>query len=472
MAASRRAHCSLYAAGSNSHGQLASAHRDDLARFTRIPLPEQLCPEDIACGANHSLLLAGDPHGQPHLFGAGSNTRGQLLPSPSTDLRLEFTQISLKELSDGLHLALPVHEYAVARIAACWETSLILLRPVDPTSIASDVLLSLGANDWGERGSASVAQGRASVVELGALVPDEDREATVLRIVDLQAGPRHALALVELSPVVSTSSSPSPLPRRILTGWGASRHGQLGPAPSSSSPPRATHTPQEVFLPPGYTGSDVVSFAAGRDHSAVLLRRAGSAEERVLLLGSGRHGQLGPPAGEAPPPKATRNALDPAALLPSAAGARVDAVHCTWSSTFLALSPPAPPHPPPFPPPPALLAFGLHSHGQLGVPAPPSSGIAHPRLPPGSSVRALAAGSEHVLALLDGADGAEEVWGWGWNEHGNLPLLREARGADKRKDVWAPRRVWEGEGRVVRVWAGMASSWILVEYDAEEREEG
>ena len=104
-------------------------------------------------------------------------------------------------------------------------------------------------------------------------------------------------------------------------------------------------------------------------------------------------------------------------------------------------------------------------------------------------MHALAAGSEHVLALLDGGDEEPQVWGWGWNEHGNLGLAagegdvqteregEEERGLVVPADVRSPRRVWPPDeddagasdeqrrvrGRPVRVWAGMASSWILFE---------
>ncbi|GAA6051899.1 hypothetical protein JCM3770_006564 [Rhodotorula araucariae] len=506
----------LWVCGSNSHGQLACSHSDDCARWTRVALAGHLRPVAVACGANHSLLLAADARtGERLVLGAGSNARGQLSPPAAPALRLEFTPLPLA-LPPPLSLA----DYSCVRIAACCDTSLVVLRPADTTR--SDILVSLGANDWGERASPVASLAAASLVDLAALVDQHARDHTTLRIVDLEAGPRHALALVELSS--SSSSSSSPAPRRILASWGASRHGQLGHAPSSPSssspqPPRVTYTPREVVLPPGYTGADVASFAAGRDHTAVLLRRVDEADQRVLLVGSNRHRQLGPPGDE--DPAARRNVLDLAQQQQ-----RVTAVHCTWSSTLLALSPnpdpnpkpnpslspdpPAPPRPPAaaLPPPgrerprPSLVAFGLDSHGQLGIPpsapapasvpapapAPARGGVAYPRLSAQHRLGALAAGSEHVLALLvadgngdgdgDGARGPSEVWGWGWNEHGNLPSpvpVPLSPAERESGDVWSPRRIWtsdERRARAVRVWAGMASSWVLVEHDDAPDREG
>jgi len=487
---------SLYAAGSNSHGQLAPLHRDDLARWTRISLPPHLehsAVKGLACGANHSLVVAADRQGRAHLLAAGSDARGQLSARPDPRLRLAFEPVDLEQLCSDLQLPLPVAGYEAERVAASWETSFVVLRPRDPASGASDVLLSFGANDWGERGTSSAARDRPSIVVLEEACLEAGGSPTMLQIVDLVAGPRHAFALVEDRPSSlppGQTATPSP-PRRRLLGWGASRHGQLGLAPSSSTAPRTTPIPHEVLLPAPHHASSVVGLSVGRDHSAVLLRRAEGDVEQVLLLGSNKHGQLGAPLAD---PRAvssttTRHHLvDGADLAPTSAPLvphLVNAVHCTWSSTFLALSSPscAPP----------LLAFGLNGHGQLGAPSSALSprdelGVA-PALPPSRTVHALAAGSEHVLALLDGGDEEPQVWGWGWNEHGNLGLAagegdvqteregEEERGLVVPADVRSPRRVWPPDeddagasdeqrrvrGRPVRVWAGMASSWILFE---------
>ncbi|KAG1727899.1 hypothetical protein EDB19DRAFT_1748741 [Suillus lakei] len=54
-----------------------------------------------------------------------------------------------------------------------------------------------------------------------------------------------------------------------------------------------------------------------------------------------------------------------------------------------------------------------------------------------------------------------EVWGWGWNEHGNL-------GLGHTDDVLKPIKIWPAgghalDGRIVQVWAGNGTSWILLQ---------
>jgi protein ATS1 len=72
----------------------------------------------------------------------------------------------------------------------------------------------------------------------------------------------------------------------------------------------------------------------------------------------------------------------------------------------------------------------------------------------------FACGSEHVLCVLESEGGHAEVWGWGWNEHGNL-----ATGS--LDDVKVPVRIWpslpaQAKEKVVGVWAGCGTSWIAV----------
>ena len=80
----------------------------------------------------------------------------------------------------------------------------------------------------------------------------------------------------------------------------------------------------------------------------------------------------------------------------------------------------------------------------------------------GGRVERLVCGSEHVVCLVEreGDVGRREVWGWGWNEHGNL-------GVGHTEDVDAPVRVWPPAGEtasaeVVDLWAGCGTSWVLV----------
>ncbi|KAG1747589.1 regulator of chromosome condensation 1/beta-lactamase-inhibitor protein II [Suillus lakei] len=77
-------------------------------------------------------------------------------------------------------------------------------------------------------------------------------------------------------------------------------------------------------------------------------------------------------------------------------------------------------------------------------------------------LRSFACGSEHMMAVISPSGSSDmEVWAWGWNEHGNL-------GLDHADDVPKPVKVWPAgghalEGRIVQVWAGNGTSWILLQ---------
>ena len=88
-----------------------------------------------------------------------------------------------------------------------------------------------------------------------------------------------------------------------------------------------------------------------------------------------------------------------------------------------------------------------------------------------------------VLGIFCGDDGGEvdgggkrsiisvtgsEVWAWGWNEHGNLGngdtqnLTTPAKIWDQFDRISGSSRMSEG-GRVMGVWAGCGTSWIITE---------
>jgi hypothetical protein len=123
---------------------------------------------------------------------------------------------------------------------------------------------------------------------------------TEVRVEKIKAGPRHNLALLSFSTAhLSDALSSSPPPQRLFVGWGASRHGQLGSLPSSSTPaPRKTTSPQPVILPTGYNVEDAVIFSMSKDHSAILLEAKNGEERKLWLVGSGKNRQRGvvPPA--------------------------------------------------------------------------------------------------------------------------------------------------------------------------------
>ncbi|GAA5843924.1 hypothetical protein JCM11251_002249 [Rhodosporidiobolus azoricus] len=564
--------CTLYCTGSNSHGQLATASTDDFHSFFQLILPDTSSrPLDLACGANHTLLLVEDGSTRKRrLHGAGSNARGQLYPaSPAVDTLLSFQPLDVLPPGATSHGG-----FEPIAVAACWETSFVVFRP-GPPSKQDDLLVAFGANDWGELGYGSAGGSTESAETSVRFDHLKESVEEVVRVEKIRAGPRHVVALLSFSRPsppsnTATTSSLPPAPpslcRRLLVGWGASRHGQLGPSSSSFPLPKATPLPTAVTLPPNYDASEILDFAVGKDHSAVVLsaKDQGEGGQRVWLFGTRRLGQLGPFPPEVPSAEdiaarrrkatdvaATSNILSASSLLeglsPSPAGSppipvasyEISCIGCTWNGTYVVLSPSPDfsPSPSSSSQPDVLLSFGSHTHGQLGCGAPSTiSGASHapaparPALEFSSSagqprlvalpsllssngdnaplrISHLACGSEHVLVVFRHrlaasistsslastaeTEGGGEVWGWGWNEHGNLTLSDRAERRGEKveageeageagvglEDVWEPRRVWSsragnevGRGKVEGIWAGMATSWVSVE--EEEEEEG
>ncbi|GAA5981244.1 hypothetical protein JCM10908_004036 [Rhodotorula pacifica] len=514
----------VYCAGSNSHGQLAVGDDEDRHHFTRSqldsPTSGRYRPRRIACGANHTLLL---DETSGIVFGAGGNQKGQLGAGHAVETSSTiFSPVDIAKLVNqaGVRGFSP-SSYTVQDVAATWETSFFVLRPRDDAH--SDILLSTGANDWGERGCPGSQSHTATRIQFDSVRRQDERDHAI-RIVDLQAGPRHVVALLELiqpahlgSPNPSTSRAHfTAHGRRVLVGWGASRQGQLGAADPDLSPPRITATPQPVVLPLPYEPAHIVSFSLGKDHTAILLDPSGrnatpaASNRAVVLLGSNKHGQLGltrsnhatqhglPRSRGGPSPQRV-NVLGVKDLVGSSKQALRDdwalvGVHCTWSSTFCHIERSLSSEDTSQAPTSRLVAFGHNAHGQLGARSvtaplgdeksgltrvPSSSTIAFP-----SSTAQIACGSEHVLALLE----TGEVLGWGWNEHGNLGLegsIAEAADTavladpssqastidareDRLQDVWEPRRIWPPEGQSLAtagkaggIAAGNATSWIV-----------
>ncbi|GEM06054.1 translation initiation factor IF-2 [Rhodotorula toruloides] len=484
----------LLCAGSNAHGQLALAHEDDSHHFARVPTFD--------------------------LQQRFSNARGQLGPSLPADLpSLVFVPLKVAELARLAGLQDVVFDAVL--VAACWETSFVVLRPRGGNG--SDVLLSFGANDWGERGCAAPSFAVPSMVDLAGAVagPGKGKEAEPrIRVLQLKAGPRHIVALIETYVLGNLEC--------CLLGWGASRHGQLGAASPAASFPKITNTPRPIPLPSLFSAKGVIDLAIGRDHTVVLLQQPSeetspTTEGRsLLLLGSNKHGQLGSTCatavgdGDVPTDSASRpqrqipsqnllSLFDFEHIIPNTSLYDIKAVDCTWNSTFLVLSPrphglSSPSTATAEPAQPLVVAFGLNSHGQIGTcddtspqatettlsaRQPILSGPHLIRLPSPPSTAStsstffdieLACGSEHVLALVQPNQMHHNienecathaaVYGWGWNEHGNLGLSGQSAGEDLA-DVWEPRRIWSSEehgstSEVVDVWAGNATSWIQV----------
>ncbi|KAJ1302603.1 hypothetical protein OPQ81_002920 [Rhizoctonia solani] len=409
----------LYAAGSNARGQLASADLEDQHNFSACQfLSSSSSSElpsgtsrllDLACGSNHTLLLL-DRGSGAELWGCGDSSHGQLLSLGSTQV---FQHLSLDPARYGLD------GYKITGIAACWETSFVILTPpstprsteFNTHTVKSDVVISFGANDFGDRGGPINTPDGVTIVDFGD-IPG----IVSARVRDIATGPHHIVVLLE--------GKEEPI--SVVVGWGASRHGQLGTSTSTL----ATPTPKLKGKRPTRPGQvqmidkptiiatyedRPVRLAAGSQHT-LILHQSG----KITKLGSPRRGQLEIP---------DRTYEDPY-------------IGCTWSASFVASEGGK------------VEACGSSNHGQLGRGDNSSVEFAPVLLP--SGVSQLACGSEHVLVTID-----EEVWAWGWNEHGNL-------GVGHIEDVLTPVKIWPLAGsepgeRIGRVWAGYGTSWILVE---------
>ena len=415
----------LLSCGSNSHGQLGQGNLNDTSSFApaSFTTPHDRLV-DLAFGANHTLALCkGETNST--LFGAGSNARGQLGPGSSGN-RLEFVEIGLEELLGGLGAVerseLVGGGFRIEGIAAAWETSYVLLRS---TEGRSDVLLSMGANDWSELGcEVDGTSNPVDIVDFSSVTSATER----LQISAMAAGPRHIV--VQLETVIAGR------PVRKIVGWGASRHRQLGSL--ARTLPRTTTLPTAVSQ--SLTTDSLAQLSVGRDHTAILYHF--DEESELRLTGSMKQGQLGP------------TALDGHATVESVAGEpregvlanKVDMVGCCWTGTYCVTEDRT-----------QLHACGSNTHHQLAQSDLPfSSSFVRIPLPPNRRIKKLACGSEHVLVILEGDEEAE-VWAWGWNEHGNL-------GDGSLVDVAMPKAIrYEGGGRVVNVWGGNATSWILLD---------
>lgn len=269
----------------------------------------------------------------------------------------------------------------------------------------------MGGDDFGDLGVGGLGTANSSLpFHIISFTHIIGHNADRLSITNIATGPHHVLALLRTGN------------KQYIAGWGTARHGQLGPlhAPSGRALPFSP-LPVAINLPIDVQLDPVRTVRAGNQHSLIL-----HASGCVSALGSDAKGQL--------------RGLH--------TSAQVQAIGCSWNGSYYLLTGPTG----------LLLAAGANAHGQLGSTSTETS-LASVRLPDTLRVVDFVCGSEHVLCVLE-SEGHTEVWGWGWNEHGNL-----ATGS--LDDVKVPVRIWHpspaqaGE-KVVGVWAGCGTSWIAV----------
>ncbi|KAK2461399.1 hypothetical protein APHAL10511_005862 [Amanita phalloides] len=422
----------LLSAGSNARGQLGNGSTDDSHTFQRCSffgcdpgnLPKGTSRViSVSAGASHTIVLleitdSSSNEQRKELWGCGSGQRGQL--GPNFCPQRPFLNTS----SHVFHaINLPLERYNLQRYSykmACtaWETTYVALTCVGK----GDVVISMGANDFGDLGIGGHALGKGCkddsfhVIHLDHIEIDGlSLKLDTIVVLNLSAGQHHIV--VHLHASLSDDST-----RSFIVGWGTSRHGQLTNLSPGTEPGRA---PRLLSKPKLINGSvDIIGLSLGMQHTVFL-----DALKAVSGIGSNRKGQL-----------STIESLT-----------RVRYVACTWHGTYAIVDDEYGAW--------RIVSFGSNTHGQLGRIVPSDKvAVEFPDTVDGLILKGIACGSEHILCLLvTEAHHETEVWGWGWNEHGNL-------GIGSTNDIHVPVRILpmncENTFNIIDIWAGCGTSWL------------
>ncbi|KAG0148292.1 hypothetical protein CROQUDRAFT_654990 [Cronartium quercuum f. sp. fusiforme G11] len=428
----------LFAAGSNSNGQLGLGHTDDVDHFTlayQSSNPTQIL--SFAAGGRHSLILieklSNSSVTSRTLLGSGDRSNHQLpscvsCPRPTKGEAREstrFTEISYTELISSIQsIDSALREtlltaYQPNQVGSSWETSFVVLSPFEKKSPRKDssVVLTFGSTDFGLRGtcSSSFSISQPSLIDL------KGDGRSVISITNLIAGPKHVVAVVYSRNLDSDETSVN------LMGWGAARQGQLGDFKDTTQKPVKTLPPTQIPLPFDLPPNpDLVKIGVGKEHTVILC------PGHICSLGSHKYAQ---------------NVIPGLGL-----EAQAIVVQCCWNTTFLLKQPLTQTSPTSR----ILIGFGNNSQAQLGSLDPNISVLEHD-LGESGPVR-LAVGSEHVLV----SDRVDLVYGWGWNEHGNLGLPAPSKSPGPSKE--ARRVIWSATKgqKLESVFAGCATSFLCV----------
>ena len=339
----------LFAAGSNAKGQLATgddkdAHEFKPCKFLVGGKAEVVAPGSVikvVAGANHSIALLEDPATlERSLWGAGDGSKGQLGPQIRHSTEPHYAY-------HPLDISLPNETCSIEDVCAAWETSFVR---VHGRTTYRDYILSFGSN---EQGLLGVAPGITPLDVNNVNFP-----FTGYEVAFFTTGPRTAYAIMKDLRVAQA--------KRVLVGWGASRHGQLAITSGGLDTTQATHSvattvPRVIDLPQ----DEDVEFVAGGFQHALILTTSG----RLLGLGSNKKGQLG---------VCTSVSLEEGGPL---------SIGATWNASFVLDESRR-----------TFIACGSNNHGQLGG-VLDSRLLATVSLPEGFVVDLWVCGSEHVLVL-------------------------------------------------------------------------
>ena len=415
----------IYSAGSNAHGQLAHSGGDDSHIFQaavfyddqRKSMQSNLSTSvrAIATGANHTLVLLESLDGETELWGCGDGSKGQLGEGVGPTDLTSFHRLNLLHGNDNHH---------ITHVAACWETSFI----VTTSRNQGDTVWSLGSNAYGLRGigkqpNEDISPSTISVVDLSKFM---QAPTSVFHVTSILGGPNHVVVKLLKDEEDGACSE------QVL-GWGASRHGQLGPT-------KLPFLPSPIKLPV----DNIDTFAIGMQHT--VFRQKNSC---IIGLGSDKKRQL-------------RGLTDIK---------NVVNVGATWSATFVVIKE-------------SNTEQWAIAYSGTSVVSNSDDGTANDKRGTGEvpslrsiqmpmetsvhSISGLLCGSEHVLLCLQEKDSycglkGVEVWGWGWNEHGNLGLGHTIDTITPTK-LWPTQQIADRNGVVQRIHAGYGTSWVVVQH--------
>ncbi|KAI9610639.1 hypothetical protein H4Q26_006786 [Puccinia striiformis f. sp. tritici PST-130] len=271
----------MYAAGSNSDGQLGTRNNKKISSDSEKYSTEQ-----------HTSRL--------QIYGAGDHRQGQLPTPPITDEEQSIHKIDYVDLVSKIwnvdqdfkdKLAA---KYQPSQVIATWETSLIVLSCT--LQEEDDCIIAFGSNDFGVKG-----------VLLNHLEPNlielphrQDRIGK--RKIRVHAGNRHVIAVV----VYAGNSDIE------LVGWGSCRHGQLGINPLYTPNPSYLRFYSKSLLQPHpilsssrseiltlssssnpINPSDVLEVRATWNNTFFILQNAQKeGHKRLVGFGSNKYGQL------------------------------------------------------------------------------------------------------------------------------------------------------------------------------------
>ncbi|KAG1813934.1 regulator of chromosome condensation 1/beta-lactamase-inhibitor protein II [Suillus subaureus] len=348
----------LLAAGSNARGQLANGSDDDSHTFKECRFIS--CIEGtLPPGALGILQLATGANHTLALLEFGDGRRE--LWGCGDGRKGQLGPEYVEQLSEFTPISMPLHKTYTSQGYTCCLIAVAWETSylVLKSPSRPDVVIAMGSNDFGVLGvGTKQATATPAVVSFNHLTI-EGRSIDPSELVIESIAAGPRHVVLNVRAVLSNE--------HMLIGWGLARHGQLGDTKIVNY-----NRPHIVSL--DISPDPVQTYSLGR----------------TTALGSNKKGQL--------------HSMD--------SWGRVRQVGCTWNGTYLLRDDDEN----------TLLSTGSNAHGQLGLPLGLSNLLlSHDgKLP---SLKSFACGSEHVIAAISPSGSSDiEVWGWGWNEHGNLGL--------------------------------------------------